>query len=167
MLDVNECIREAVADVSTETSVEVITNLDAVPDVFAARKEIETMLAAVLDNAIRGIEASDAAQEGIIRIETSEADGMVSVTTIDNGIGIAPERLDRILNPFYTTREHAVGIGLTVTNILANKYGGNVEVNSVPDEGTRRTVHVVERHGDDVKGGESSGTAMQRTCLPR
>ena len=137
MLDVNECIREAVADVSTETSVEVITNLDAVPDVFAARKEIETMLAAVLDNAIRGIEASDAAQEGIIRIETSEADGMVSVTTIDNGIGIAPERLDRILNPFYTTREHAVGIGLTVTNILANKYGGNVEVNSVPDEGTR------------------------------
>ena len=137
MLDVNECIREAVADVSTETSVEVTTSLDAVPDVFAARKEIETMLAAVLDNAIRGIEASDAAQEGIIRIETSEADGMVSVTTIDNGIGIAPERLDRILNPFYTTRENAVGIGLTVTNILANKYGGSVEVNSVPDEGTR------------------------------
>ena len=136
MLDVNECIRELVADVSTETSVEVVTSLDAVPEVFAARKEIETMLAAVLDNAMRGIEASDAAKEGIIRIETSEADGMVSVTTIDNGTGIAPERLDRILNPFYTTREHAVGIGLTVTNILANKYGGNVEVNSVLDEGT-------------------------------
>ena len=136
MLDVNECIREAVADVSTETSVEVVTSLDAVPEVFAAKREIETMLAAVLDNAMRGIEASDAAKEGIIRIETSEADGMVSVTTIDNGIGIAPERIDRILNPFYTTREHAVGIGLTVTNILANKYGGNVEVNSVLDEGT-------------------------------
>ena len=135
MFDVNECIREAVADVSTDASVEVITKLGAVPDIFAARKEIETMLAAVLDNAMRGIEASDAA-EGIIRIETSEAGGMVSVTTIDNGIGIAPERLDRILNPFYTTREDAVGIGLTVTNILANKYGGNVEVNSVLDEGT-------------------------------
>ena len=135
MLDVNECVRKVVADVSTDASVEVITKLDAVPDVFAAKKEIETMLAAVLDNAMRGIEASDAA-EGVIRIETSEAGGMVSVTTIDNGIGIAPERLDRILNPFYTTREYAVGIGLTVTNILANKYGGNVQVNSVVDEGT-------------------------------
>ena len=135
MLDVNECIRTAVADVSTDASVEVVTKLDAVSDVFAAGKEIETMLAAVLDNAMRGIEASDAAK-GIIRIETNEADGMVSVTIIDNGIGIAPERLDKTLNPFYTTREHAVGIGLTVTNVLANKYGGNVEVSSVLDEGT-------------------------------
>ena len=135
MLDVNECIRMAVADISANASVEVTTKLDAVSDVFAAKKEIETMLAAVLDNAMRGIEASDALK-GIIRIETNEGDGMVSVTIIDNGIGIAPERLDKTLNPFYTTREHAVGIGLTVTNVLANKYGGNVEVKSILDEGT-------------------------------
>ena len=135
MLDVNECIRTAVAGVSTDASVEVITKLDAVSAVFAAKKEIEAMLAAVLDNAMRGIEASDAAK-GIIRIETNETDGMVSVTIVDNGVGIAPERLDKTLKPFYTTREHAVGIGLTVTNVLANKYGGNVEVNSILDEGT-------------------------------
>jgi signal transduction histidine kinase len=48
----------------------------------------------------------------------------------DTGKGIPAEHLDKVFNPFYTTRHEAVGLGLFVTKQIAHRYGGSIRVES-------------------------------------
>lgn len=62
----------------------------------------------------------------------------VVVSIKDNGVGIAPENLTKIFNPFYTSKEatKGTGLGLSVSLGIAEAHGGTVEVDSVPGEGS-------------------------------
>ena len=69
------------------------------------------------------------------------------VTTIrDNGVGIAPDDLERILRPFEQventfTRQHSgSGLGLPITKTLVEMHGGTLRIRSVVDEGSEVTV---------------------------
>jgi signal transduction histidine kinase len=70
----------------------------------------------------------------------------VQLTVSDTGIGIQPEHINRIFDPFWqveqkaTRRASGTGLGLTVTRRLANLLGGDVGVTSTPGEGTSFTV---------------------------
>jgi signal transduction histidine kinase len=54
----------------------------------------------------------------------------------DNGPGIEPERLERIWNPFHTTRSEGTGLGLAITRKLVEAHDGSIEVRSEPGVGT-------------------------------
>ncbi len=60
----------------------------------------------------------------------------------DSGIGISPKDIDRIFEPFYTTRgtHGGTGLGLSVTYGIVTDHGGTIEVESQPSEGTTFTV---------------------------
>jgi len=62
----------------------------------------------------------------------------VVVTVKDNGIGIAPENLTKIFNPFYTSKgaTRGTGLGLSVSLGIAEAHGGTIEVDSTPGEGS-------------------------------
>lgn len=64
------------------------------------------------------------------------------VTIRDSGIGISPKDLDRIFEPFYTTRgtNGGTGLGLSVTYGIVTDHGGTIGVESHPGEGTTFTV---------------------------
>ena len=79
------------------------------------------------------------AEENIIRIEVAPDDlGGVSVAVIDNGCGMSPEVLAKATDPLFTTREVGVGsgLGLAVCSRLVSSLGGQLELESVVDEGT-------------------------------
>ena len=54
--------------------------------------------------------------------------------------GIPPENLERIFNPFFTTRQEGTGLGLAITHRIVQGHGGHIEVKSRPGEGTTFTV---------------------------
>jgi two-component system cell cycle sensor histidine kinase/response regulator CckA len=54
----------------------------------------------------------------------------------DQGTGIAPEHLERIFDPLFTTKEHGSGLGLTMVQDMVAQHGGHVAVESVPGRGT-------------------------------
>lgn len=58
----------------------------------------------------------------------------------DNGSGIKPELLDRIWDPFFTTKKHGTGLGLATVLSIVRKHGGQIGVESVPGAGTVFTV---------------------------
>ncbi|OQA57687.1 MAG: Sensor protein ZraS [Candidatus Omnitrophica bacterium ADurb.Bin277] len=76
--------------------------------------------------------------EGKIHIELrrSPEDEVIEVRFSDSGKGIAPDDLEKVFNPFFTTRHDAVGLGLFVTQQIVHRYGGAIRAESRPGEGS-------------------------------
>jgi signal transduction histidine kinase len=66
--------------------------------------------------------------------------GKVLLQVIDNGPGIAPEHLDNIFVPFFTTKRNGTGVGLSVSRQLMQANRGFISVRSVPGEGSMFTL---------------------------
>lgn len=64
----------------------------------------------------------------------------VRVTVADRGVGIPPENLAKIFDPFYTTKQGGTGLGLAVVFSIVKNHGGQIEVGSVLGEGTTFTL---------------------------
>ena len=84
-------------------------------------------------------------------METKQKSDSVVVTITDNGIGIRPEHRKKVFQPFYTTREGALGMGLTITQHLVEKYGGTILINSMPNQGTAVRVTLPTKCPDAVR----------------
>ncbi len=134
-VDVNRCVEETVAELGVDAVAAVTKNLGSLPEIFASRAEIRLLLAKIIENAMGAVEAAGD-REGAIRIDTSARDNDILVTIIDNGVGITQDRRKKIFRPFYTSREGAMGVGLTLAEHLAKKYDGRIRVNSLPGQGT-------------------------------
>jgi PAS domain S-box-containing protein len=70
----------------------------------------------------------------------SPAERMITVRFKDNGVGIAAENLEKIFNPFFTTKETGTGLGLTVSYRIIQNHGGIMLVESEIGKGTSFTV---------------------------
>lgn len=73
----------------------------------------------------------------VIRLSTADRDGRVEVRIHDNGVGIAAENLDKIFNPFFTTKPPGDGTGLGLSicyDIVVRKHGGALRVESKEGE---------------------------------
>jgi hypothetical protein len=86
------------------------------------------------------LNARDALENGgVIRIRTYADGDLARVAITDNGSGIAPEHLEKIYDPFFTTKgaKKGTGLGLAVTYGIVKEHGGHIEVESRLGEGTR------------------------------
>ena len=89
------------------------------------------------------LNAGGAMPEGgrlIIRTEPVEA-GRVEISFIDTGCGIPRENIERIFEPFYTTKERGTGLGLAITRQIIEQHQGEIIIESEPGQGT--TVRVI------------------------
>src|SRR6266436_1847829 len=79
---------------------------------------------------------------GRIQIRPSHNDNHVMVTVQDDGIGIRPEALPRIFDPFYTTKRPGggTGLGLSICMSIIREHGGNIEAEILPAGGSAFTI---------------------------
>ncbi len=111
------------------------------PRIVANGHHLQQVLINLLLNARDALDAVD--REKRIEVRTSLSNNssgqeQIVVTVKDNGIGIAPENLPKIFNPFYTSKEaiRGTGLGLSVSLGIAEAHGGTIEVESVPGGGS-------------------------------
>jgi two-component system NtrC family sensor kinase len=72
-----------------------------------------------------------------------EQEKILEISVQDSGTGIAPENLDRIFDPFFSTKaQKGTGLGLSVSYGIIRNHGGTVDVHSREGEGTRFTIHL-------------------------
>jgi signal transduction histidine kinase len=84
--------------------------------------------------------------KGRVTVEArTGADLSVEVMVTDTGPGIPPEQVDKIFEPYFTTKEKGSGLGLAIVKHNAEIYGGKVAVESVLGQGTRFTVSLPAR----------------------
>jgi len=72
---------------------------------------------------------------GEIVIQTAVEDGWLIIEVADNGSGIPPENHKRVFDPFFTTREGGIGLGLTVVQQIVKTHGGDIAVCENSGEG--------------------------------
>jgi two-component system NtrC family sensor kinase len=113
--------------------------LQAVPRARLDANELEQVLLNLVNNAL------DAARPGgIVRLSATAGDGEVVIRVTDNGCGIPPADMDRIFQPFFTTKPpgEGTGLGLAVAYGLVTGWGGRLEVESKVGAGTTVSIHV-------------------------
>lgn len=121
------------------------------PQIMAVPDQIKQVLLNLLANAAVACRSVG----GEIRVATRQVDGaQVAVEIRDNGIGIQPEEMELIFQPFYTTKMAArgTGLGLSVSSGIIRQHGGALRVDSRPGEGATFTV-LLPIGGDGVEGG--------------
>ncbi|WP_342373758.1 ATP-binding protein [Myxococcus stipitatus] len=92
----------------------------------------------VLNLLINGMDAMAQLPEGQreLRVHTaSPGPGQVELSVQDSGRGIEPSRLARIFEPFYSTKDHGLGMGLSISRSIIEAHGGRLEAQSPPGQG--------------------------------
>ncbi len=108
--------------------------LDCATPVLAHRDKLKQALLNILINAFQAVEKSVHPQ---IRIETKDQPGCAVLIVEDNGVGIKAEDLDRIFNPFHTTKPQGTGLGLAMTQKILKAHHAKILVESREGEGTK------------------------------
>ena len=74
---------------------------------------------------------------GTVQIRIKRWDTLsAAVEIVDQGTGISPEQIDRIFDPFYTSKDTGTGLGLSLVHQIISSHGGRVEVESIQGEGS-------------------------------
>jgi len=135
-IDLSQVVRDALAEYPPAPDVSMVTALVPVPPVLASALAVRTVLGHLLENAIFAI--GKAGRPGRVTIVTAQRDNRVVLTVQDDGVGMTKDILARALDPFFTTRAPGphVGLGLTVTQAIMKRYGGDIEIRSEPNKGT-------------------------------
>lgn len=86
------------------------------------------------------LNAIDAVQEAerpmITIVATQNINNRVVIEFADNGVGIKPDVMDKIFMPFFTSKKHGSGVGLSLSRQIMHLHKGSVSVRSRPGEGT-------------------------------
>ena len=118
-------------------NIEVVTSLDPkLPKIMLDFHQIQEVFLNIILNAEQAM--TDAKSMGRLTIKTEEKKGYIKTTFTDDGPGIPAEHLDKIFDPFYTTKGErgGTGLGLSVCHGIVTEHGGKIYAKSKPGKGT-------------------------------
>ncbi len=135
-------VTEMVAPLVDPARCQLVVDLsEDVPEILGDDLRVRQILTNLLTNAIKYTE------HGTIRVEVQQADNAVHVRVVDTGIGIAADKMPRLFEPFVqlhdgTRRRPGVGLGLALSQCLAERMGGVIEAESTVGEGSTFTLRL-------------------------
>lgn len=140
-VQLNELIREVTLLIGRKANAQII--LEPAPDLPAIEADGEALKQVVLNLVINAIQAIPEGEFGTIRIATGARDGRDAVVTVtDDGVGIPPEDLDKIFDPFYSTKPTGTGLGLAMVHRIVDAHHGTITLGSAPGAGTTATLRL-------------------------
>ncbi|MFQ5951849.1 MAG: PAS domain S-box protein [Candidatus Omnitrophota bacterium] len=138
-VDINESIDVTVKLIEThfrhggvKIEKKLVTSL---PPVKVDEKQMQEVFINLMRNAFEAM-----GKGGKVTITTKEEDSHVRIDFTDTGPGIPEENIEKILDPFFTTKKEGTGLGLSVCYGILKAHGGDLKYTSKPGEGTTATV---------------------------
>ena len=144
--DLNEAVNEVIVMVRNaiaKTRIAVSTRfIDGLVTVHGDRVQLQQVVMNLVLNAVEAMGSLEkGSRELSIRIEQGQADGRVLVEMRDTGPGIDPGNLDRVFEPFYTTKTSGIGMGLSICRSIIDGAWGPVVGERQRAPGRRISVH--------------------------
>ena len=109
-------------------------DLDPAAEVLADKVQIQQVLINLMRNAMEAMAGSE--RRDLTVKSALIDDDMVEVRVTDTGPGIAPEIADHLFQPFFTTKVHGMGVGLSICRTIVEAHEGRISVEPNPDGGT-------------------------------
>jgi PAS domain S-box-containing protein len=132
----------------------VYINETGVSQIFADPRRLKQILVNLLSNAVK---FTDENGQVVLQVNADPDQNLIQFSVIDNGIGIAPEELPRLFQPFVQldsrlNRQHqGTGLGLALVQRLTDLHGGSVEVESEIGKGSRFTINLPIKQDEIAK----------------
>jgi two-component system, NtrC family, sensor kinase len=104
---------------------------DDIPEVACSQTDLEQLFLNLLTNAREATPRG-----GKIVVTARPSDGIVEISVADTGSGIPEENLARVLEPFFTTKPHGNGLGLSICRSVVWEVDGALTIHSEPGQGT-------------------------------
>jgi two-component system nitrogen regulation sensor histidine kinase NtrY len=109
--------------------------LNVEPETLDLAMDVELLDQALINLVRNAVEALSDTPAGLIALTAQRADGRIVISVADNGPGIPPDHREKVFVPFYTTKRHGSGIGLTLVRQIAAAHGASVDVLQTPGGG--------------------------------
>jgi signal transduction histidine kinase len=164
-VDLNEAVREVIAltqgDLHRDRVVVQLELADHLPPVAGDRVQLQQVILNLLLNASEAMSAiDDRPRRLVLRTEGDEGD-RVRLAMQDEGVGIEPGDLDRVFDPFYSTKSGGMGIGLSVSRSIIENHNGRLW--TARNEGPGATFSFsIPRWPEGATGVQSPGAGFTR-----
>jgi C4-dicarboxylate-specific signal transduction histidine kinase len=110
--------------------------------------QLQQVLLNLIMNAIEAMHDVSSSRR-IVTIRTKTlGEGKISIDISDRGTGVAPTHEDQIFQPFFTTKERGLGLGLAICSSIMKLHGGTLDLENNPDEGATATLVIP---GEDIR----------------
>jgi two-component system sensor histidine kinase PilS (NtrC family) len=127
------------------------------PETYA-KLDAEQMKRVFVNLAVNALEAIEGHGQLTIRtyVEEGKTNGrsascpFIIVEFEDNGVGIPAESLNRVLEPFYSTKGSGTGLGLSIAQRVVERHNGRISIESQPNKGTKVRVHIPHFVADSI-----------------
>jgi PAS domain S-box-containing protein len=121
-------------------SLQILTFLaDDLPLIIVDRIQIEQVITNLVKNAMEATWSLPQQHRRVTLRTEMNSNGMVQVSITDTGKGIKSDDLNRVFEPFYTTKPYGMGLGLSISQSIVDSHGGHLEVvNNIHGETTFR-----------------------------
>jgi two-component system sensor kinase FixL len=139
-----------------ESAIAVSFRLDPSADqVLVDRIQIQQVLVNLIRNAVEIVMETDGPRELEIGTKLRD-DGMVEVSVADSGAGLAPEVRSHLFQPFVTTKQKGMGLGLSICRTIVEAHGGKIWVDARPAGGTifTFTLHTPGEESEEADHGQ-------------
>lgn len=110
------------------------------PELFLDPELMRNCIGNFITNAAQAMPAGGTIVLGAAKDKLMQ--GWVCLTFADQGGGIAAEDIDKVFQPYFTTKDVGIGLGLAITERIVKEHGGEISVSSPPGEGTIFTVRL-------------------------
>lgn len=139
-LDVNELVDEVVGVVRGEMILQNVSlALDLSPRrllVHGDRVQLQQVLLNLMMNALDAMkEGSGGNRRVAVRTARDMHERAVLVSVQDGGVGVPPEKIEAIFEPFHTTKPHGLGLGLAICRSIIQSHGGRIGCRNNADRG--------------------------------
>jgi PAS domain S-box-containing protein len=153
LVDINDVVRTTLdlrAYQLKVDNIELIVDLRPdLPSVMADAYQIQQVFINIINNAHHAIQ--DTGRKGSLAVRTRQSGEGVRVEFIDNGPGIAEDKIGKIFDPFFTTKEtgRGTGLGLSLSYGIVKEHDGQILVHSEPGKGATFIVELPGRRADE------------------
>jgi signal transduction histidine kinase len=108
---------------------------ETLPRAYADPRQVSQVLGNLVVNACQTM-----IDGGELTISAAVQNAFIAIAVKDTGVGITPENMQKIFEPLFTTKAEGIGLGLAVSQKLAEANGGKIDVQSEPGKGSTFTV---------------------------